>query len=58
MTICSGKIEMHLTATQAILSGMTYLIEDIARHIADGSLSARDHIETCLAAIDDKTGQG
>ncbi|WP_332923571.1 amidase family protein, partial [Candidatus Puniceispirillum sp.] len=37
---------------------MTYLIENIARHIADGSLSASDHIETCLAAIDDKNGQG
>ena len=49
---------MHFATIQVILSSMTYLIEDIARQIADGSISARDHIETCLAAIDDKSGQG
>ena len=58
MTTHAGKIEMHLTTIQAILFTMTYLIEDIAHQIADGSLSARDHIESCLAAIDDKNGQG
>ena len=49
---------MHLLAITVILCAMTYLIKDIARQIADGTLNARDHIESCLAAIDDKAGQG
>ena len=35
---------------------MTMILSDIASRLADGRLSARDHVETCLAAIDSEDG--
>ena len=35
---------------------MTMILSDIASRLASGSLSARDHVESCLAAIDCEDG--
>ena len=35
---------------------MTMILSDIASRLADGRLNARDHVETCLAAIDSEDG--
>ena len=35
---------------------MTMILSDIASRLASGSLSARDHVESCLAAIEGEDG--
>ena len=36
---------------------MSMMISDIAGQIAGGQLSARDHVESCLSAIDSEDGR-
>ena len=48
---------MIFAASPVIVLGMTMLISHIADALASGQLSARDHLEGCLAAIDSEDGR-
>ena len=48
---------MIFAQTKVIVIAMSMMISDIAGQIAGGQLSARDHVESCLSAIDSEDGR-
>jgi len=54
----SQKNRVIFPSIRAMISAMTYLLDNLASALASGQITARRLVEDCLAAIDDPAGEG